>query len=114
LGADAFLGIPTWHRWHTLFDLAHIAVAPRPGFALDAGNPQTSPELRSLWQQRYRDQAEGMAGNILLREITALDISSSHIRQALNHQRSPRYLLPEAVCDYIQTQHLYEKKHHGT
>ena len=114
LGADAFLGIPIWHRWQALFDLAHIAVAHRPGFALDAGNPQMSPELRSVWQQRYRDQAEGTAGHILLREITALDISASHIRHSLNQHRSPRYLLPEAVSDYIQTHHLYEKKPHGT
>ncbi|HEV7800113.1 MAG TPA: nicotinate (nicotinamide) nucleotide adenylyltransferase, partial [Burkholderiales bacterium] len=26
LGADAFLDLATWHRWHQLFDLAHIVV----------------------------------------------------------------------------------------
>src|SRR3989338_9399344 len=29
LGADAFLDLATWSRWHQLFDLAHVAVAYR-------------------------------------------------------------------------------------
>ena len=35
LGADAFLDFATWHRWHELFGLAHIAVAHRPGFPVE-------------------------------------------------------------------------------
>src|SRR5579885_3221529 len=31
LGADAFAGLPSWHRWRELLDLAHIAVLTRPG-----------------------------------------------------------------------------------
>ncbi len=33
LGADAFLGLPTWHRWREIFGLAHLVVvaAPRRG-----------------------------------------------------------------------------------
>ena len=31
LGSDSFLSLPTWLRWRELFDLAHIAVASRPG-----------------------------------------------------------------------------------
>lgn len=115
LGTDAFLGITTWHRWQELFELAHIAVAHRPGFVLDAQSPLMSPELGREWQQRYRaTNPEGAAGNILLREITALDISASNIRESLTHDRSPRYLLPEAVCNYIHTHHIYGKNSHGT
>ena len=32
MGADAFMGLTTWHRWQELLDLAHLAVAHRPGF----------------------------------------------------------------------------------
>lgn len=32
MGADAFLGLATWHRWRELLDLAHLGVATRPGF----------------------------------------------------------------------------------
>jgi nicotinate-nucleotide adenylyltransferase len=115
LGADAFLGIATWHRWRELFDLAHMVVAHRPGFALDANNSLMRPELLAEWQRRHVDtRPDSAAGNILLREITALDISSSAIRAALKHGRSPRYLLPDAVLEYIQTHHLYQKESHGT
>ena len=41
LGADAFLGLPTWHRWEELFELAHIAIFTRPGheLSIDAMSP---------------------------------------------------------------------------
>src|SRR5579884_1723014 len=32
LGMDAFLGLPNWHRWRDLLDLAHVCVATRPGW----------------------------------------------------------------------------------
>ncbi|MDR2012928.1 MAG: nicotinate-nucleotide adenylyltransferase, partial [Rhodanobacter sp.] len=35
VGADAFSGLPGWHCWRGLFDLAHIGVLTRPG--RDAG-----------------------------------------------------------------------------
>ena len=31
LGADAFSGLPSWHQWRQLFELANIVVAARPG-----------------------------------------------------------------------------------
>lgn len=36
VGADAFRGLPDWHQWRALFDLAHFVVAVRPGHGLDA------------------------------------------------------------------------------
>lgn len=108
LGADAFLGLPTWHRWRELFNLAHIAVAHRPGVPLNAAHPSMVPELRHEWQLRYSEQpAHDACGNILLHEITALDISSSAIRAALARDSSPRYLLPEPVLGYILQHELY-------
>jgi nicotinate-nucleotide adenylyltransferase len=32
LGMDAFLGLPQWHRWRELFDVAHVVFAHRPGW----------------------------------------------------------------------------------
>lgn len=108
LGADAFLGLCSWHRWRELFELAHIAVAHRPGFALDANSPLMAPELRAEWRARYSAHSPaGASGKILLREITALDISASAIRNALAQGESPRYLLPEPVLGYILKHKLY-------
>jgi nicotinate-nucleotide adenylyltransferase len=108
LGADAFLGLDKWHRWLALFDLAHIAVACRPGVAL---NPDAmSDELKAQWQLRcspHTHTGEIPAGKILQCEITALDISSSAIRATFAAGHSPRYLLPEPVLGYIFEHQLY-------
>ena len=49
LGADAFRGLPSWHRWRELFELAHLVVVPRPGVALDADLPDA---LAREWHAR--------------------------------------------------------------
>ena len=52
LGADAFRGLPSWHRWRELFDLAHFVVVERPGVNLEAGLP--APLLADLARQAGR------------------------------------------------------------
>ena len=42
--------------------------------------------------------------------MTPLDISASAIRAATAAGRTPRYLLPDAVLDYIASQQLYAKE----
>ena len=108
MGADAFRGLPTWYHWRELFDLAHVVVAHRPGFNWSDGFPN---ELREELEKRLRDDASVLrhasAGMIASYPITALDISSSHIRALLRQSLSPRYLLPDAVLDYIFANNLY-------
>ena len=60
VGADAFLGFPTWHRWRELFDLAHVVVVARPGVAFD---PALQPPLTGEWTQRFRDDASALSPN---------------------------------------------------
>ena len=36
LGMDAFLGLPNWHRWRDILDLAHVVVWRRPGWKASA------------------------------------------------------------------------------
>lgn len=112
LGADAFSGLSGWSRWRELFDLAHIAVAARPGCG--PVPPRDWPsELDGEWQRRFAaDKAQlgsSRAGRIVLSSHTLLDISASAIRDRLAAGRSARYLLPDTVLDYIQMQHLYRQ-----
>jgi nicotinate-nucleotide adenylyltransferase len=51
--------------------------------------------------------AAGPAGSVLLRQMTPLDISATAIRNTLARHGSVRYLLPDAVLDYIHEQNLY-------
>lgn len=113
MGADAFLGLATWHRWRELFGLAHIVVAQRPGVAGLARAAATLPaELRDELNRRLANEPAALqdapAGAILVHPVTALDISATQIRSDLAAGRSPRYLLPDAVLDYIQTNGLYK------
>jgi nicotinate-nucleotide adenylyltransferase len=111
MGADAFAALATWHRWQELFDLAHVVIAHRPGFRLQGLQAALPAPLRKIYLRRLAG-APGMpqanAGSILTREITALDISATHIRAMLAQGSSPRYLVPDAVLEYIDQNHLYK------
>jgi nicotinate-nucleotide adenylyltransferase len=111
LGADAFLELATWHRWHELFALAHIIIAHRPGFPPETW-PERMPEpLAREYTARLMQQPFAVhlspAGGIVTRAIAALDISASMIRDSLARGVSPRYLLPARVLDYIRKHKLY-------
>lgn len=113
LGADAFLGLPGWHEWRQLFVLANIAIAARPGARLQ--HPGAMPdELQHEVSQRQvvAGSAAGPAGSVLLRQMTPLDISATAIRDTLARQGSARYLLPDAVLDYIHEHQLYAHHEH--
>jgi nicotinate-nucleotide adenylyltransferase len=111
LGADAFLEFATWHRWREIFGLAHLAVARRPGFPLERWAERLPQPLAREYSARLVLQPLAVhlapAGGIVMIEITALDISASAIRATLAARRSPRYLLPDAVLDYIRREGLY-------
>jgi len=96
LGADAFAGLPSWHRWQELFDLAHMVVLTRPGpvAALDA-------ELQAQKLAREVTAAQILAtraaGTIYHLPVTPLDISATQIRRLLRDGHEPRYLLPDVL-----------------
>ena len=106
MGADAFNGLASWHRWLEIPRLAHIMVLERPGWSIS-----DQPQLRELLTKRQvasvQDLSRQPAGSILLAAFSRLDISSSGIRANLEAGRSPRFLLPDSVWRYIQTHQLY-------
>lgn len=96
LGMDAFLGLPNWHRWRDLLDLAHIIVAHRPGWRAPTMGP-----LGEIMVDRgtgsVRDLHEQRAGRIYIHAVTQLEISSTELRQLIAQGRDPRYIVPEEV-----------------
>ena len=106
MGCDAVLSIDTWHHWQELLDWAHIVVIARPGWHL----PQAG--VVAEWLESYRLASvdalrQKAAGGIIIEELRPLAISSTEIRDLLAAGQSARYLLPEAVLDYIKTHNLY-------
>ncbi|GGE32430.1 putative nicotinate-nucleotide adenylyltransferase [Halopseudomonas oceani] len=102
LGWDAFCGLPGWHRWQDLLELANLVVLQRPDYDLEV------PEvLKDLLAARSADQPERSHGQIICLSQTPLAISATHIRTLVGNGASPRFLLPDAVLDYIENEGLY-------
>jgi len=112
LGADAFARLEAWHRWRELFDLAHIAVATRPGHdsIVGAGGAALDAEFAAR-RSEASSFADAPAGRIVPFAITALEISASAIRRRLAQGLSARYLVPDAVLDYIDLHQIYRTPH---
>ena len=108
IGGDQFLGLETWKDWRRLFDLAHIAVAERPGHVIDTA--RLTSQLAAEYASRAAKSVGAQpAGTIIRFPMAALDVSSTAIRHLLPSGSSPRYLLPDPVLEYIRTRHLYRK-----
>lgn len=113
MGADAFLGLPSWRRWQDIFRLAHIAVASRPGADLAAAN--MAPELAEIFLRRRRSQFTALsatpAGAIVGFEIEPVqppDLSATSLREQLRGGAAVSAdLLPPGVLDYIRRNQLY-------
>lgn len=111
LGSDSFLSLPTWLRWRELFDLAHFAVASRPGHALGEG--AATPELAAEIERRgvpAQQLTAAAAGGIARFDMPPMDISSSAIRAALAAGGDAGGLLPAAVLAYIRSHGLYRSQ----
>lgn len=92
-GADAIANIIYWHNAHKISSSCHFVAATRPGY-----------DLRSV---QRRIEASNLHLNIRYLEVPALSISSSYLRERVQHQRSLRYLTPDTVTGYIHKHLLY-------
>jgi nicotinate-nucleotide adenylyltransferase len=96
VGADAFAGLPTWHRWTELFAHAHIGVLTRPGHG---GTLPT--ELRTKIASRRANSAQSLrespGGRVLPIPVTPLEISATQVRALLASGREPRWLVSDAL-----------------
>ena len=109
IGMDAFAALDTWHEWRRLTEYAHLIVVERPG----ASCPDAGPIAAVLRERLTTDPVDlhgAPAGRILLCSTTQLDISATAIRAMVAADRSPRYLIPDVVFDYIRKEQLYVKR----
>lgn len=106
VGMDAFLGLPTWHRWEEILRLAHIVVAHRPGWRAPDIGP-LGDILTECGTHRVNDLHESTHGRIHIHAVTQLEISSTEIRELVGAGRDPRFLMPDAVRDVIASSECY-------
>jgi nicotinate-nucleotide adenylyltransferase len=90
VGSDTFVEMTGWRDAARIFASCEVAVVPRPG---GEGAPPTPPF----------DHARGVS----LVPGPGLDISATAVRARVGERRSVRYLVPDAVADYIAKRGLY-------
>jgi len=109
VGMDAFLGLPQWHEWRELLELAHVVVAHRPGWT--APRDGTLGELLAArGTSHVQDLHESVAGRVHVRPVTPLEISSTGLRELIVAGEDPRYLLPDAVRAIIHDTGCYRPR----
>lgn len=108
VGADSFLGLPTWKEWRELPKLAHFVIAERPGFDLDAA---MAPELAAAFGSRFTTSPHGLHGApaglaFRLRQPPTPE-SATELRRKIAAGQSWQEWVPPAVAGYITRHHLY-------
>ncbi len=107
LGADAFAGLPTWHRWRQLFELAHLIVVQRPGNPLPATDT-LPPWATARLCSDISAIAARPAGCLMFLAVTPRDISATRLRAQIARGETPSFdELPSAVWEYIRRHNLY-------
>lgn len=110
IGSDQFAALDTWRDWLRLFELAHVAVAERPGHAID---PSRLPAaVAGQWNLRRSDSmTNDPCGRIVQFSMPAVDVSSTSVRETIGHGADAGHLLPGEVLAYIQSHGLYAAPH---
>ena len=99
IGEDNFERLHTWQMHWELVNEHRILVYPRR--ASDAPNP-VDPPLNPA------DLVPRDHPNVQWCEAPMISISSTYLRDAINHRKDIRYLLHDKVLNYISNNHLYE------
>ena len=111
VGMDAFLGLPGWHRWDELLDVAHIIVAHRPGWKAPDIGP-LGDLISEHGTHRVNDVHNATHGRIHIHAVTQLEISSTEIRDLIAAGRDPRFLMPDALGNLIEETGIYMRETH--
>ncbi len=107
LGADAFRGLPSWHRWRELFALAHLVVAVRPGHALEPLPAELADACTGRWTAGAEDLCASAAGRVHVLAMPPHPATSTRLRRALLAGEPAGDWLAPAVAAYIARHGLY-------
>lgn len=106
MGMDSLVNLATWHEWQSLTEFANLLVVNRPGWSC----PKRGAVARWLNDRLAAPSHEALHGKVVLLETTPLAISSSQLRQQCLQADTGKFLIPEAVRDYIATHGLYRRE----
>lgn len=107
VGADAFRGLPSWHEWGALFDLAHFVVAVRPGHGLDDLPPVLEQACAGRWASDPAELGAAPAGRLWRLDMPLHPASATELRRRLRGGADPGDWLAPAVAAEIARRGLY-------
>ncbi len=87
MGSDSINNIRKWKNYELLLRDYELLVYRRPGWEID----------------------KTLKGRIEVVDAPMLEISSTHIRQLIAQKKSIRYLVPDAIAEYIVANGYYRK-----
>ncbi len=97
MGLDSLFILDTWKDIERLTQLCRFIIVTRPGY-----NINEEVQIRERLPLAFWSEAYFLA-------IPGLDISSSDIRERVAKGKPIRYMLPEAVENYIRQNHFYRE-----
>lgn len=86
IGSDSFQNIHRWKNYEQLLANYSLIVYKRPGFEVK----------------------ETYGANLTVLDAQLLEISSTYIRRQIKQGKSVRYLLPDAVWEYVERNRYYK------
>ena len=111
VGWDAFADLHTWKEHASIFALCDVVVVTRPPSSAALSHEQIPLAAReAFWYDSSSEVFRHRSGHVLKRQvITALDISAASIRARVAAGRSIRFLVPDAVAEYVAAHRLYRE-----
>lgn len=94
MGADSLQDLPRWRQPDRLIALTRLVVMRRPGTHYDL--------------DRLEAQMPGIRDRLIFVDAPLMDLAGRDIRRYVSEGRSIRYLVPEAVREYIRSAALYQ------
>jgi nicotinate-nucleotide adenylyltransferase len=96
VGMDSLLEIQTWQDYPTLLTLTDLVVVSRPGYPAK----RRDAVLAAL--------GPALTARIRLLETPGVAVSATELRRLSAEGKSLRYLVPDAVAEYVREHQLYE------
>ncbi|HAO23108.1 MAG TPA: nicotinate-nicotinamide nucleotide adenylyltransferase [Desulfobacteraceae bacterium] len=116
IGMDAFLEIDAWKSYQDLLSLISFIVMARPGTGDKIDRVMLENYLQTRISEDYRFSESEMAyihpekQPVFGINVRPLDISSSAVRKLIRQNKSVRFLVPEAVENFIKNKGLFTEK----
>lgn len=96
-GADALLEVETWYKAEEVLKHCSFAAVTRPGYD------------KSKLEQKLHDLQSKYGSSLFIVDVPGLNISSTDIRNRIKYGSSIKYLVPEAIEQYIAKHGLYKE-----